>query len=286
MESELRDFLQSRRARLTPAEVGLPEFGRRRVSGLRREEVAQLAGVSTDYYVRLEQGRSAHVSDQVLDSIARALKLDATETAHLRALARPGKRAAPRTAAGPKPVRSSLQKMLDGMEDPAMIADYTTTVLAANAIARAVFDLGEDLQSADRTRFFFLDPAAREFFADWAADAQTVVAELRVQTARHPDDPRLTALIGELSIKSPDFRALWARQLVRDKTFGPKVLNHPVAGRLQFSYNRMTLADNPDAALFIYTPDDADTVERLSLLASWTMPRPSPSAEDADQPSH
>jgi len=267
VNGELRDFLQSRRARLTPADVGLPDRGRRRVAGLRREEVAQLAGVSTDYYVRLEQGRGAHVSDQVLDAVARALRLDATERARLYTLARP----VPRKPAARPTVRDSLWRMLDGMPDnPAMIVDYTTMVLAANEPARLVFDVGEEGRKRDRARNFFLDPAAREFFPDWSQDAIGLVAELRIQVARRPDDPRLTALVGELSIKSDEFRALWAKHPVKDKTSGTKTVHHPLVGRMSFAYDRMVLADDDGANLYVFSAEPgSDSAERLALLASW-----------------
>jgi transcriptional regulator with XRE-family HTH domain len=264
MTSELSDFLQSRRARLTPRDVDLPERGRRRVAGLRREEVAQLAGVSTDYYVRMEQGRNVNVSDQVLDAVGRALRLDATELAHLYALARPRRR----PVHGPKPIRRSLQLMLDTFSGPALISDYTTTVLAANALADAVF--GADDLSRDRARHFFLSPAARDFYPHWSDGAHDLVAELRVQAGRRPNDPRLTALIGELSIKSREFRDLWAKHPVRKKTYGTKAITHPVVGNLHLSYDRMMLADDGDAQLYVYTVEPgSESAERLALLASW-----------------
>ncbi len=265
MSSQLRDFLQTRRARLTPEEVGLPGRGHRRVPGLRREEVAQLAGVSTDYYVRLEQGRPVNVSDQVLDAIARALRLPPNELAHLYALARPDRK---RKVREPGPIRHSLRLMLDGLDAPALISDYTTRVLAANALGRAVFQT--DGQTRERAWYFFLDPNARNFFPNWAEDAVTLVSELRVQTGRRPNDPRLTALVGELSIKSDEFRALWAKHPVSDKTHGVKSVNHPVVGRIDLSYDRLTLADDDDASLYVYTVEPGSvSAERLALLASW-----------------
>ncbi len=266
MSTELRDFLRSRRARLTPADVGLPEGGRRRVAGLRREEVAHLAGVSTDYYVRLEQGRGARVSDQVLDAVGRAPRLGPTEMTHLYALARPRSRRA--VARDPEPVRHTLRLMLDGMGDPAMIVDCTATVLAANDLARAVFRL--DDEHRDRARHFFLSADSRDFHPRWAEDALALVAELRLQTGRRPDDPRLTALVGELSIKSAEFRELWAQHPVRKKTAGHKSVRHPLVGRLELDYDRMTLADDEDATLYVYTVEPgSESAERLALLASW-----------------
>lgn len=280
MGPELSDFLQTRRARLTPAEVGLPERGPRRVTGLRREEVAQLAGVSTDYYVRLEQGRPVHVSDQVLNAIARALRFSAAETAHLYALARPprGDDVKPRL-----PVRRSLQIMLDAMDAPALICDYTTRLLATNTLGRAVF--GAEDADHERAWYFFLDPGSREFFPDWDADALTMVSELRVQAGRRPDDRRLATLIGELSIRSPEFRELWARHPVRDKTNGTKVINHPLVGRLELNYDRMILADDNDAALYVYTPEPgSESVQRLALLASWHTAPPTSETASGEAP--
>jgi transcriptional regulator with XRE-family HTH domain len=274
MSTELGEFLRSRRARLSPDGLGLPQYGRRRVPGLRREEVAQLAGVSADYYMRLEQGRNPHVSDQVLDAIARALRLTETERAHLYALARPNHR---QPASPHAPVRRSLQAVLDGMgSNPAIIVDYTTTILAANALAQTVFSIGPGGRGRDRARNFFLEPAARDFFPRWEEDAVSLVAELRVQAAKRPDDPRLTALIGELSIKSAEFRALWAKHPVKDKTHGEKVINHPLAGELVLAYDRMTLPGTEDAFLYAYTAEPGSpTAERLALLASWGTDAPS-----------
>jgi hypothetical protein len=175
--------------------------------------------------------------------------------------------------------------MLDGMPgNPAIIVDYTTTVFAANALARSVFGIGNDERTRDRARHFFLDPGSREFFPQWPQDALGLTAELRVQAVRRPDDPRLTSLIGELSIKSDEFRALWARHPVKDKTHGQKTIDHPLAGRMVLSYDRMALADDEDASLYVYTAEPgSDTADRLALLASWGAAEAGPSAAHAGQ---
>ncbi|WP_433061415.1 helix-turn-helix transcriptional regulator [Dactylosporangium sp. CS-033363] len=257
----LGDFLRTRRARLTPAQVGLVEYGRRRVPGLRREEVAELAGVSTDYYVRLEQGRGAHVSDSVLDAVGRALRLDATERAYLRALVRPKRAANERRPA----VRQSVHLLLEGIEHaPAILVDFRMRVLAANGLAKAVFGIDDDPATHDRARAFFLDPRSRALFADWAGDAETVTASLRLEAARHPGDPWMTALIAELRESSAEFRRLWAGHRVREKDFGTKRLNHPVFGSLVFTYERLAVAGDDERTLIVYQPEPGTrTAERL-----------------------
>ncbi|MER6960993.1 helix-turn-helix transcriptional regulator [Streptomyces sp. NPDC000618] len=279
MDGDLGDFLRSRRARIRPEEVGLPSYGRRRVPGLRREEVAQLAGVSVDYYIRLEQGRgpggpsrtkSGGVSDTVLDAVARVLCLDETERAYLHAVARPrrpsGRPAAPR-------VRPGVQLLLDSMErTPAFVLDVRMDVLAWNALADAVFDYDRIAPDARNIpRHVFLDPASRTFYPDWPAVAVQCVAHLRVRAGHHQDDRRLAALVGELSLKSDDFRRLWADHPVRECAFGVKRIQHPVAGLLTFPYETMALPADPDQNLLVYTPEPAsETTERLALLGSWT----------------
>jgi transcriptional regulator with XRE-family HTH domain len=276
MNAELSDFLRTRRAKLNPEDVGISRRGatRRRVPGLRREEVAELAGVSTDYYIRLEQGRARQVSDSVLDAVARTLRLQPAEHAYLYDLMRP------RAASEPiKPVRDGLRLLLDGMRDvPAMVVDYRMVILSTNRLGAAVFGVTDDPRTRDRGRLFFLDPQAREFFPDWAADADSMVAELRLQAARHPDDPWLTRLIGELAIKSTEFRTRWADHDVREKTSGIKRLRHPVVGDLELRYERLNPADDPDHRLLAYTAEPGSaSAERLSVLASWT-------ADGADTP--
>ncbi|MGY5007168.1 helix-turn-helix transcriptional regulator [Streptomyces sp. 900105755] len=272
MDGELGDFLRSRRARIQPEEVGLASHGRRRVPGLRREEVAQLAGVSVDYYIRLEQGRGPSVSDAVLDAVARVLRLDETEHAYLLTVARPHKKAGTtRPPARPR-VRPGVQLLLDGMErTPAFVLGRRMDVLAWNALGDAVNGFSA-LAPAERNipRQVFLDPAAAGFYPDWAAVAAQTVANLRIDAGRHPDDPRMATLIGELSLKSEDFRRLWADHEVRECAFGTKRIQHPVAGLLTLPYETLTVPTDPDQTIVAYTPEPgSETAERLTLLGSW-----------------
>lgn len=277
MDGDLGDFLRSRRARIQPEEVGLPSHGRRRVPGLRREEVAQLAGVSVDYYIRLEQGRGPSVSDTVLDAVARVLRLDDTERAYLHAVARPRKPS--RGSATPR-VRAGVQLMLDSMErTPAFVLDVRMDVLAWNALADAVFGYSRSTPDGRNIpRHVFLDPASRDFYPEWSAVAVQCVAHLRMQAGHHQEDRRLTSLVGELSLKSEDFRRLWADHPVRACAYGVKRIQHPVAGPLTFPYETLTITEDPNQSLLVYTPQPgSDTAERLALLGSWTT-SPAPEA--------
>ncbi|WP_327683497.1 helix-turn-helix transcriptional regulator [Streptomyces sp. NBC_00467] len=270
MDGDLGDFLRSRRARIQPEELGLTPYGRRRVPGLRREEVAQLAGVSVDYYIRLEQGRGPMVSDAVLDSIARVLRLDATEQAHLKDVARPKKRGTP---APSQRVRPGLRLLLDTLSTaPAFVFGRRMDVLAWNALGDAMIGYtGMSPRERNVPRQIFLDPTAREMYTDWEAVAAEVVGYLRLDAGRHPDDNELSALVGELSVKSEHFRRLWADHQVKEKTHGVKLVSHPVVGELTLPYETLTLPGDPDQMLVVYTPEPGSpTAERLSVLASWT----------------
>ncbi|MEU6194519.1 helix-turn-helix transcriptional regulator [Streptomyces sp. NPDC047061] len=271
MDGELGDFLRSRRARIQPEEVGLPSYGRRRVPGLRREEVAQLAGVSVDYYIRLEQGRGPSVSDAVLDAIARVLRLDETEHAYLLTVARPHKKGNTARPARPR-VRPGVQLLLDGMErTPAFVLGRRMDVLAWNALGDSVNGFSA-LAPAERNipRQVFLDPAAAGFYPDWAAVAAQTVANLRIDAGHHPDDPRMASLVGELSLKSADFRRLWADHEVKECAYGTKRIQHPVAGLLTLPYETLTVPTDPDQTIVAYTPEPgSETAERLALLGSW-----------------
>ncbi|MFJ8489260.1 helix-turn-helix transcriptional regulator [Streptomyces sp. NPDC094038] len=273
MDGELGDFLRSRRARIQPEEVGLPSHGRRRVPGLRREEVAQLAGVSVDYYIRLEQGRApGGVSDAVLDAVARVLHLDETEHAYLLTVARPQRKGTGRPSR-PR-IRPGVQLLLDGMErTPAFVLGRRMDVLAWNALGDAVNGFSA-LAPAERNipRQVFLDPAAAGFYPDWAAVAAQAVANLRIDAGRHPDDPRMAALVGELSVKSADFRRLWADHEVKECAYGMKRIQHPVAGLLTLPYETLTVPTDPDQTIVAYTPEPgSETAERLALLGSWKV---------------
>jgi transcriptional regulator with XRE-family HTH domain len=271
--AELGDFLRSRRARLSPEDLGLPRYGGlRRVPGLRREELAQLAGVSVDHYVRLEQGRTLHFSEAVLDAVARALRLDAVEREHLYRLARP-------TPAGdvtpsPQRVRPGLQRLLDSAGDvPAYVVGRGTDVLAWNALAAAlVTDFGAlPPRERNMARLVFLDDGTRSLYADWRAKAHDVAAYLRLDAARHPDDPHLAALLRELDSLSPEFREVWAEHRLRDKTHGGYLYHHPVVGPLDLAFETFRLPDDPGQALVVHTAEaGSPSATALRLLATWS----------------
>jgi transcriptional regulator with XRE-family HTH domain len=272
--AELSEFLRTRRARLQPEDVGISGFGeQRRVPGLRREEVAQLAGISVAYYTRLEQGNGRNVSAQVLDAIARVLRLTDAEHAHLTHLVQPTrhrKSPAPR----PKRVRPALWQLLDSMVDvPAYIVGRHTDVLAWNRMALALFGDWAGMPARERNwaRMVFLSPEYRDLFGDyWAAKASDVVAYLRMDAGRHPNDPELSALVGELSVKSERFRKLWATHDVKEKTHGLKQLRHPLVGDLTLSFETFTLPDEQELALTTYHAEPGSpSAEALRLLANW-----------------
>jgi transcriptional regulator with XRE-family HTH domain len=271
---DLGQFLKSRRARLQPQDVGLPPSGRRRVPGLRRAELAQLAGVSVDYYVRLEQGRAGHPSEGVLDAIARALSLDDAERAHVDNLARPTRPR--RRESRPERVRPGVQRLLDVLHGvPAVVLGRRMDVLAWNPLAAAlVVDWGSlPPEHRNAARHFFLDEGARRLFTDWDDAARDTVANLRLAAGRHPDDAELASLVGELSMKSDEFRRLWAHHDVREKTHGTKRLNHPIVGELTVSYESMALLADADQLLVTYTAEaDSESETALRLLASMTEP--------------
>ncbi|WP_031481349.1 helix-turn-helix transcriptional regulator [Streptomyces bicolor] len=271
MDGDLGDFLRSRRGRIQPEEVGLPSYGRRRVPGLRREEVAQLAGVSVDYYVRLEQGRGQRVSDAVLDAIARVLRLDETEHAYLRTVARPrrgGDAHRPEAAR----VRSGVQALLDSMDrTPAFVIGPRMDVLAWNSLADAVSGYSRTAP-ADRNipRHVFLDPAAHDLYPDWPAIAAQAVAHLRLKAGHRPDDAELCTLVDELSVRSEDFRRLWTDHQVKACMSGMKRIRHPLAGLLTLPFETLTIPTEPDQTMVVYTPQPGSaTAERLTLLGSW-----------------
>lgn len=269
---ELSEFLRTRRARLSPEDVGVAGYGRRRrVQGLRREELAQLAAVSVAYYTRLEQGKARNVSVEVLDAISSALKLSDAEHAHLLHLAKPRQRKR-RQAAPRQQVRPALLRMLTAMEDvPAYVWGRRTDVLAWNRTASAVFGdwSARAPQERNWARITFLDPDARRFFADWETKASDVVGQLRLDAGQHSDDPVLAALVGELSMKSEEFRRLWAAHDVKRKSHGSVRLAHPLVGELMLHYETFTLPDDQEQSLTIYHAEAGPAEESLRLLASW-----------------
>ncbi|MER5311522.1 helix-turn-helix transcriptional regulator [Streptomyces sp. NPDC002773] len=274
--AELSEFLRSRRARLKPQDVGLPEYGRhRRVPGLRREELAQLAGVSVAYYTRLEQGNGRNVSTEVLDAIARALRLSDTERAHLTHLAKPTVKKRQRAAiARPQRVRASLSQLLDSMDGvPAFVLGRRLDILAWNRMARALLGDFAAWEPAERNmpRMIFLDPNARDLYIDWEHKAVEVVSVLRLYAGCYPDDPQLLALVGELSVRSEEFRSLWAAHTVTDKGHGTKRLRHPLVGEMTLSYESLKVAgDDPDLVLVTYHAEPGTaSADALRLLAQW-----------------
>jgi transcriptional regulator with XRE-family HTH domain len=266
MDTELGDFLRTRRARLRPDEVGLTSYGSRRVPGLRREELAQLAGVSVTYYTRLEQGQSQNASDDVLDAIARALRLNEDETVHMRDLAHPARRR--RKNVRPESLRPGLRQMVDAMDGVAAVAmDRRSDVLAWNRLAHQLLAGHCEAQSPDSdrpnlTRMLFLDPHTRELYTRWDEEAKRSVASLRLVAGRHADDRHLAELVGELSMKSPEFAALWSRHPVLNCTSGTKYFHHPVVGLMELTFEVVRLPDDSGQRILMYsavpgTPSEA-----------------------------
>ncbi|WP_327268649.1 helix-turn-helix transcriptional regulator [Streptomyces sp. NBC_01218] len=275
----LGDFLRNRRARLQPEDVGLPNHGtRRRVPGLRREELALLAGVSITYYTHLEQGQSANASDSVLDALARALRLTPDEHTHLRDLARPpkAKRAAPHR---PEYVRAPTRRLIDAMPQvPAVVLDGRNDVLAWNALGHALLAGHLDPASPDTpvarpnlTRMLFLDPHTRELYTDWTKEARVALSALRLVAGRNPQNSALAALIGSLLLRSADFAKLWSKHPVRDCTVGTKSLHHPAVGAMTLDFENLHLADGTGHRMLLYTaPEGSPSDAALRLLASLT----------------
>jgi transcriptional regulator with XRE-family HTH domain len=268
---ELGRFLRARRARLRPGDVGLVDHGRRRVPGLRREEVAMLAGLSPAYYTRLEQGDGGRVSDEVTAALARALRLEPAETEHLFRLMDPlGQvRRERRTRAA---VRPALQGLLDAVVHvPAFIVGRRSDILAWNAIGAAVFGDPAGRDPADRNwaRLVFLDEGYRDLFVDWREKAADVVGQLRLDAGRHPADRQLAALVGELSMRSSEFATLWAQHDIRERCHGIQRLRHPEVGELELRVESFRVAGDEDVALATYHPEPGSpTQESLRLLGT------------------
>ncbi|MFB7576119.1 helix-turn-helix transcriptional regulator [Streptomyces sp. NPDC093064] len=286
-ESDIREFLSSRRAKITPQQAGLPAFGgNRRVPGLRREEVALLAGVSVDYYVRLERGHLAGASEEVLDSVANALQLDDAERAHLHDLARAAaKRPTRRTKRPRGPLPDSVLRVLNSMRDcPAFIRNGRLDVLATNPLGRALYSplyTGSAREPVNMARFQFLDPAGREFFPHWEESVNTTVSLLRTEAGRAPGDSDLTGLIGELVTRSDEFRTAWAKHNVRLHHTGRKAFRHPAIGEITLDFDAMELPAQPGLTLTAYSaPPHTSDHDKLQLLAAWAA------TEDAESTSH
>ena len=264
------EYLRARRELVHPEDVGLPDVGRRRTPGLRREEVAMLAGVSADYYIRLEQGRDQHPSVQVLDALARVLQLDEDATAHLHGLAQPPAQRRRRSSRPERVPEAILELIKSWPTTPAYIFGRYLDVLAANPLAGALapwFTAGENL-----VKGAFLDPRRRDLRPDWERSLGGMVAALRANVGPDVDDPRLTELVGELSLRSERFRQLWARHDARPKSSGTTVMHHPQVGRLELSYTKLPIPDTDRQTLAIYHAAPGSPSERaLALLATTTI---------------
>lgn len=278
-KDDVREFLISRRAHVTPEQAGIEVGGEdRRVPGLRREEVAMLAGVSPDYYTRLERGNLRGASDSVLEAVARALRLDDVEREHLFDLARPApaRRKTARPAA-PTSVRPSVQRVLDSMTAPAIVVNAQQDVVAANALGRALFAPHLDSERPNLARFIFLDERARDFYVDWPLACSLTAAMLRFEAGRDPLNDALTALVGELATRSPQFRNDWAQRDVHEHRTGEKTYRHPEVGELDLAYDVFDLPGEPGLSMCTFTAAASSvTAERLALLGAWAAPTVDP----------
>jgi transcriptional regulator with XRE-family HTH domain len=273
-ENRIGRFLRARRELVRPEDVGIPDHGRRRVPGLRREELAMLAGVSADYYVRLEQGRDQHPSEQVLDALARALRLDDDATAHLHELARPAVRRRRRPAQKLERVRPSLLRLMDAWgESPAIVLGRRMDVLAANAMSLALNPAQR--VGTNTVRSMFLDPEFQALHPEFERAAAGTVASLRASVGADLDDPLLHELVGELSLKSELFRKLWARHDVHAKTHGTKVMVHPIVGELELDYESFGVNGADGQMLIVYhAVPGSPSARALALLSSMTAVSP------------
>lgn len=278
---ELADFLRRSRAQCDPERAGLPPDGRvRRVPGLRREEVARLAGVSADYYARLEQGRSINPSPAVVEAVGHALNLDAAGLAHLRDLVGITATSPPSRTPGVQRLRPGLHRLLDSLDTavPALVLGRQSAVLGANRMARALFADFDAMPAVERnyTRWLFLDEDARDLFVDWDVQARAAVENLRLDAVRESDRQATEALVTELRERSEDFDRWWRQHRVHQRTHGSKRLLHPLVGELTVEYETLSLPGDSDTTLFLYTADPRSaSAEALSLLASWTLADPS-----------
>jgi transcriptional regulator with XRE-family HTH domain len=289
-KKEISEFLTSRRARVSPEQAGLTSYGARRVPGLRREEVAVLAGVSVPYYTRLERGDMSGASDGVLEALARALRLDDAERAHLFDLARavqPTGARPPRRSAKPR-IRPEVQWTLDAITGAAAyVSNERLDMLAANELGRALFSglYTSPARPANHARFVFLDPRAETFYADWDRAARETAAILRAAAGRDPYDRDLSDLVGELATQSEAFRTHWAAHNVRFHATAVKHLHHPAVGDLSLSFNRLDITPDPGLTMFIYAAEPGTrSAEALNLLGSWAATvDPTETVETTDQ---
>lgn len=275
--AEISEFLTSRRARLTPAQAGLPDYGgRRRVPGLRREEVALLAGMSAEYYKRLERGNAAGVSEAVIDGISRALQLDEAEHSHFHDLIRAANAGAHprrRRVVQTSQLTAGMQQTIDAMSTvPVFIQNGRLDAIATNRLGRALFsEMMDDVRPpVNAARFVFLDPRAQTFYREWEANTRQIVAVLRAEAGRSRYDRQLSDLVGELSTRSDLFRTLWGAHDVREHRTGMKSVHHPIVGDLDLTYQSMDLASDRGLQMLVFSvePGSASS-DRLQLLANW-----------------
>ena len=278
---ELADFLRRARSQQDPQRAGLPADTRvRRVPGLRREEVALLAGVSTDYYARLEQGRRIVPSPAVIAALARALGLDPAGRSHLEHLIGVGSSGSPRGRttggmSGVQRIRPGVQQLVDSLNTvPVLVLGRSGRVLAANELARALFADFEQMPAHERNyaRWIFLDPEARNLFVDWDQHARAAVESLRLEFGADPDDRSTTELVNDLRVQSPEFDQWWNEHRVYQRTYGTKRLRHPVVGDLSVDYETLALPGDKETTVFIYSTEPNSPSQRaLNLLASWSL---------------
>jgi len=282
--TEIREFLTSRRGRLTPEQIGLRNYGgRRRVSGLRREEVAMVAGISAEYYTQLERGNVTGVSEDVLEAVVRALQLDDVERAHLFHLVRAAKQLPVKANHTPLPVRPGVQRVLDSMTDAiAFVRNSRLDVLSANRLGYALYaDLFANPQRpANLARFVFLDPRSRDFYVDWNGIADAAAFNLRATAGRDPYDRALTELVGELSMRSEDFRQRWASQDVSQYRTGTQRFRHPLVGELELGYEALTVTASLDEIIIVYTAEpNSPSQAAMQRLANWSAVDATPARE-------
>lgn len=281
-KATIREFLVSRRARLTPEQAGLPNFGaNRRVAGLRREEVAMLAGVSADYYIRLERGNLDGASDSVLNAIARALQLDEIEIEYLYSLAHASRqKVRPAKSAG-KALKPNLELLLNSIETtPIFIRNHCSQILGTNSLGRAIYApiLNSRIAAGNFAKFVFLDPAAQDFYVDYKKIAEDMVGSLRLESVRSENDPQFIQLLGELTAKSELFQQLWANHKLMRHTGGQKSFNHPEVGLITLTYEPLNLVTDDNLRMTIYTAEPgSESAQKLALLGTWA-------ASTADQP--
>jgi transcriptional regulator with XRE-family HTH domain len=286
--AEVRAFLTSRRGKVTPESAGLTAYGNRRVTGLRRGEVAMLAGVSVEYYTRLERGSLRGVSDSVLDALARALQLTETEQCHLVDLARAGNATPPRRRSAPASltVRPGVLRMLDAMPTlPAFVQNNRFDILVANPLGRALYSemYADPGCRGNITRFVFLSPGARRFYAEWERVARGAVGALRVEAAKNPYDRELSNFIGELSTRSDTFRVLWGAQDVHVIRDGTKRFHHPVVGDVELQYESLDVPGDVALSVAVYSPAPGSPSEdALTVLASWSVTAQLPQEAEAE----